>query len=86
MEKIQTTETLCSIKKGEMMKDNIVDFLKKFDTHTIITVVSIAGACIWYTGNRFDRIEERLDKRIDDQAKRSDKLYEMFIDLLKEKK
>ena len=50
-------------------------------------------ACFSFLYREMRRIEDRLDKSIDKQATeikaqsaRSDKLYEMFIDLLKERK
>lgn len=64
----------------------IIDFLGSFNVQTILAMTGI----LWY----FTRdIRNEIKKEIDEmrkenavQAKRTDKLYEMFIDLLKEKR
>jgi hypothetical protein len=35
---------------------------------------------------RMDRMEDKIQHQITDQSQRSDRLYEMFIDLLKDRK
>lgn len=63
-----------------------IEFLRSFNIQTLLAMTGI----LWY----FTRdIRNEIKKEIDEirkenavQAKRSDKLYEMFIDLLKEKK
>lgn len=72
---------------------DLVNFIEKFNWQTIIAMFAIG----WYftreirdslkildkdikeQGNRIDRLNE-------EQIKRTDKLYQMFIDLLKERK
>jgi len=74
------------------MTEQILDFLKEFNLHTIITCIIIA----WYfvrdikssmkeLKTEMKAIEGRLDSQISAQAARSDRLYEMFVDLLKSK-
>lgn len=55
--------------------DQIVDFLKGFNLQTIISMFLM----LWYFSNH---IEAKIEK----QSARTDRLYEMFIDLLKEGK
>ena len=52
----------------------IMDFFKGFNIQTIISVFLM----LWYFSRH---IEEKLDKN----SARTDRLYEMFIDLLKHK-
>ena len=54
---------------------DIIDFLDKFNWQTILGMVVIC----WYFTHDLKMSMER-------QATRTDRLYEMFIDLLKEKK
>jgi len=65
---------------------HVIEFLKQINLQTLIVI----GAMLWYFARHIeDKIEKRLsliDKRIFEQGKRTDRLYEMFIDLLKEKK
>jgi len=64
----------------------IIEFIGSFNVQTILAMTGI----LWY----FTRdIRNEIKKEIDEirkenysQAKRTDKLYEMFIDLLKERK
>ena len=53
----------------------IINFLEKFNWQTIMAMFAIS----WYMTHE---IKSALEK----QSARTDKLYEMFIDLLKEKK
>lgn len=55
--------------------EQIIDFLKGFNIQTIISIFLM----LWYFSNH---IESKIEK----QSQRTDRLYEMFIDLLKEKK
>jgi len=50
----------------------------------IILLVMILCACILYRGNRTD--SSHMDKKIDNQEKRIDKLYQIIADLVREKK
>jgi hypothetical protein len=55
--------------------DQVLEFLKGFNIQTIVSLAVI----VWF----FTRhIEDKMDK----QSARTDRLYEMFIDLLKERK
>lgn len=59
-------------------------------TFTIIGVniglFSIIGAILIYFLNKIDGDITRLDRRLDGHAARIDQLYQMFVDLLKERK
>lgn len=55
--------------------EDLIAFLKAFNIQTIISVFLM----LWYFSNH---IESKIEK----QTERTDRLYEMFIDLLKEKK
>lgn len=55
--------------------DNILEFFKVFNLQTIISVFLM----LWYFSNH---IESKIEK----QSERTDRLYEMFIDLLKSRK
>jgi len=54
---------------------DIVEFLNKFNWQTILGMVAIS----WY-------FTHELKMAIEKQSARTDRLYEMFIELLKEKK
>lgn len=62
-----------------------------------ITIIGTLSAFIFWLFNKLDSdikgVSDRLDKwimhstaRMDSQSKRTDQLYQMFIDLLKEQK
>jgi hypothetical protein len=55
--------------------DNVIDFIKGFNLQNIISVFLM----LWY-------FVHHIDAKIERQSERTDRLYEMFIDLLKEKK
>lgn len=66
--------------------DKLIDFLSAFNAQTIFAMAVI----LWYF-TREIRNEIRSEiaeirSEISEQSKRSDRLYEMFIDLLKEKR
>lgn len=64
----------------------LLSFLKDFDLQTIISVVLIFW---WFARDiKYELRSEikALENKMDRQGERTDKLYEMFIDLLKEKK
>lgn len=46
-------------------------------------IVTILGSS-WFVWSEMKGIETKLDQKIEQQSQRTDKLYEMFIDLLKE--
>jgi len=55
--------------------DQFLEFLKGFNLQTIISIFLM----MWYFSNH---IEAKIEK----QSERTDRLYEMFIDLIKEGK
>ena len=55
--------------------DNVMDFLKGFNVQIIISVFFM----LWYFSHHMEQKFER-------QSQRTDKLYEMFIELLKDRK
>jgi hypothetical protein len=64
----------------------VLDFLRAFNIQTIFSLAVI----VWYFSrrieNEFKSEMKVLEGKIDKQSERTDRLYEMFIDLLKEKK
>ena len=67
----------------------ILSYLEKMNWHTIIGMFAIC----WYFTYDLRKSMERIDidmkeqgKRIDAQGQRTDKLYQMFIDLLKDQR
>ena len=65
---------------------NIVNFLNGFNIQTILSLVAIS----WYfTKDLKIEIQKEINeirRETENQSRRSDKLYEMFIDLLKSQK
>ncbi len=65
--------------------EDILNFIKAFETHTLIGMTLI----LWYfTRSIRNEIKEEIAEIRNDereQSKRTDRLYEMFIDLLKSK-
>ena len=55
--------------------DQVLDFFRGFNIQTIISIFLM----LWYFSNH---IESKIEK----QSARTDRLYEMFIDLIKERK
>lgn len=62
--------------------DKSLEFLKEFDVQTILAMVVI----FWYFTRDIKTEMKILEAKIDKQADRTDRLYEMFIDLLKARK
>lgn len=66
--------------------DQLIEFAKGFNIQTIISIALIS----WYftsgMKNEMKSIEAKLEERMAKQEARTDRLYEMFIDLLKEEK
>lgn len=60
--------------------EKIIKAFKRFKSYEVIVIV----AAILFSMNRTDNEIQRLERKIDSQNTRTDKLYEMFIDLLKE--
>ena len=51
-----------------------------------ISTIAIFISCFAYLSHKIDKQCERTDRISEQQNLRSDRLYEMFIDLLKDKK
>ena len=69
--------------------NGFVEFIRGFDGQNIL----VFGAMLWYFSRHVDgKIKyvkddiKHLGEKMDVQSKRTDRLYEMFIDLLKDKK
>lgn len=73
--------------------DQVLEFLKGFNVQTILSL----GAIIWYfhrhTDAKLEKMEVALEKTefelkelVKVQSARSDQLYQMFIELLRDKK
>ena len=60
--------------------DKIIEFMNGFNIQTIITVTAIA----WYFVRDVKSELKLLEAKLDKQADRTDRLYEMFIDLVKQ--
>lgn len=55
--------------------EEAIQFIKGFNIQTIISVFLM----LWY-------FSHHIEAKIEKQSERTDRLYEMFIDLLKDKK
>lgn len=62
--------------------EQVLAFLSAFNAQTIISIFLM----YWFFSKHIDGKFEKLDMKIEQQAKRTDHLYEMFIELLKEKR
>lgn len=60
--------------------NEIVEFISGFNIQTILSLIAV----MWYFTRHFDAKIDAVEIKMDRQAARTDKLYEMFIDLLKE--
>ena len=60
----------------------IIDFVKGFNIQTILSL----GIIVWAFSANIKSEMKLLEAKIDKQSERTDRLYEMFIDLLKEQK
>lgn len=60
----------------------MIEFLNSFNWQTIIGMFAIG----WYFNRELTTKIQLLDADIRAEGKRTDRLYEMFIDLLKERK
>lgn len=61
--------------------DQILEFMKGFNVQTIVSL----GIIVWAFTSNLKSEMKLLEAKIDQQAGRTDRLYEMFIDLVKEK-
>lgn len=59
--------------------ESFIDFLKGFNTQTIISLIIIMIGFSRHIDAKFNALE----KKIEQGNQRTDRLYEMFIDLLK---
>jgi hypothetical protein len=59
-----------------------IPYLEKLNWQTIIAMFAV----MWYFTRDIKKSLIKLESDVREQGKRTDKLYEMFIDLLKEKK
>ena len=62
--------------------DKFWEFCAGFSIQTIITLAIM----MWYFGRHIEQKIEKIEIDLKQQGARTDRLYEMFIDLLKEKK
>jgi len=71
----------------------VLEFLKGFNGQTLIGIALLLWLFSTHTNGKIEKLESTIDKRLEKQDEqirkqdqRTDKLYEMFIDLLKEQK
>jgi hypothetical protein len=69
------------MKRWRREMDKFIEFLTGFNIQTILSLVAI----VWYFSHNVKTEMRVLEGKMDAQAARTDRLYEMFIDLLKEK-
>lgn len=62
--------------------DNFIAFLNGFNLQTIFTL----GAMMWYFNHHVEKKIDKIEVDLKQQGARTDRLYEMFIDLLKNQK
>jgi hypothetical protein len=66
--------------------EDLLKFLKEFNIQTILSLFAI----VWYFSRHIEaKFESKFDKfeiALKSQSDRTDQLYQMFIELLKEKK
>ncbi len=60
----------------------ILEFFKPLNWETVLGMFIIS----WYFTREIKLAVNKLDMDVKEQSKRTDRLYEMFIDLLKEKR
>lgn len=68
------------------MTENTIEFLKGFNIQTIISIAAIMWYFLRDVKQEVKILEAKVEAQIAAQAARSDRLYEMFVELLKEKK
>ena len=61
--------------------DQAIEFMKGFNIQTILSLVVI----VWAFSSSLKTEMKLLEAKIDQQSARTDRLYEMFIELVKEK-
>jgi hypothetical protein len=66
--------------------DKFIEFLNGFNIQTILSLLAIVWYSTHHVESKMEKIEQRMNQQIATQSARSDQLYQMFIDLLKEKK
>lgn len=62
--------------------DKFLEFLNGFNIQTILALLAI----FWWFSRDLKNEMKLIESKLDRQADRTDKLYEMFIDLLKHEK
>jgi len=62
--------------------DQVLDFMKGFNIQTILSLAGI----VWFFSSSLKSEMKLLEAKIDQQSNRSDRLYEMFIELVRDKK
>jgi hypothetical protein len=60
--------------------EQLIDFLKGFNVQMLIGI----GLMMWAFSRHFDSQLQKFEAKLDAQNARTDKLYELFIDLRKE--
>lgn len=66
--------------------EKLIEFLNGFNAQTIISMTCILWLFFNHYENKIDVQIEKIEKSMELQSNRTDKLYEMFIDLLKREK
>jgi len=66
--------------------EKVIEFLNGFNAQTIISMSCILWLFFNHYEKRFDARVDKFESRMEQQSARTDKLYEMFIDLLKREK
>lgn len=61
---------------------DIINFIEKLNWQTIIAMFAIG----WFFTKDIRQTLHKIDDDVKQQGKRTDRLYEMFVDLLKEGK
>lgn len=64
------------------MTEQILAFLQGFNIQTILSLTGI----IWMFSANIKAEMKLIEAKMDKQSERTDRLYEMFIDLLKDRK
>ena len=65
--------------KMRINMDQVLEFMKGFNVQTIMSLAGI----VWLFSSNLKSEMKLLEAKIDQQSARSDRLYEMFIELVK---
>lgn len=63
----------------------LVDFLRELNVQTIVGMVIIWWLLSKHVDKKFEAFQMEFRRESEKQSKRTDHLYEMFIDLVKER-